>query len=119
METKNMKKIFKTSDTDLMRIASSLIKREDYIKIREEYKMSKPLTITRETHRRIILNAQAMAKMVIDGGGTKDEVRRACEYYYICMDAMKYNLRWHAYVKKNRIDDLSQKYCAQKENPTE
>lgn len=103
--------IFMTSDTDLATIKSKLINPSEYIHIRDKYTMfNRKRFVNGETHRRIMQNAINVAKTVIDHGGTEEEVKNACLYLQICIDARKYRLDHNRAKKDCKIDELISKY---------
>lgn len=109
---------FMTSDMELTAKATELIRYEDYAQTRGKYQIHNPRRyVSAETHRRIMGESIRIAKMAIDRGGTEEEVRNACCYLYICMDAKKYRLDWNKARRDLQIDDLKKKYVS--DEPTE
>lgn len=106
-----MKTEFKTSDTELMGKADKVLRYDEYLRIRAKYYIHNPKRyVEADTHRRIMDSSVRIAKTVIDQGGTDEEIKQACSYMYICMDARKYRLDWHRARKDMKIDELVQKY---------
>lgn len=102
---------FRTSDMELMANANRLITSDEYKELREKYKSRDPRKyVGAGLHRNLMEQSIAIAKHTIDGGGSEDEVKRACLYLYICMDARKYRLAWNKAKRDYRIDELVSKY---------
>lgn len=103
--------VFMTSDTELGARASSLIGTEEYIKIRDKYHINNlKRFVPLNTHRQIIESSITIAKSVVDGGGTDEEIKRACIFMRICFDARKHRLDFHRARKDLKIEELEQKY---------
>lgn len=102
----------KISDTDLREYANEIISSNEYLAQREKYHMRNPKHYVNEsTHRSIMMNSIDIAKKVIGNNGTIEEIKRACVYMRICIDARKYRLNHTAAKKELKIDELVQKYC--------
>ena len=102
---------FKTTDMELMSKASQLLNYEEYTRTREKYMIRNPKRyVSAHTHRRIMQEAVEIGKTIMDRGGTDEEVRNACLYHYICIDARKYRLDWNRARKDLQIDNMMQKY---------
>ena len=105
-----MEMAFRVSDMELMNKAGKLLKYEDYIQIREKYKMRNPKRyVNAETHRRIMQEAVSIAKGTIFRKGADEEIRNACVYLYICTDSRKYRLDWQKARKDLEISELARK----------
>lgn len=108
---KDKEMAYKTSDMELMARASSLFKNEEYVQIREKYRLRNPRKyVSADTHRTIMQEAIDLAKRVVSRGGTDEEARNACLYLYICVDARKYRLNHQKARKDLRIEEMMQKY---------
>lgn len=102
---------YRASDMELMVKASDLLNQKEYIQIRESYRLRNPRKyVDAETHRRIMQEAIDTAKMIISRKGTDEDIRNACIYLYICMDARKYRLNYKKARRDLKIDELIQKY---------
>lgn len=100
------------SDTELREKSSKLISFDEYVKVKEKYHMRNPKHYVNEiTHRTILGQSIDIAKNVINKGGTEDEVKRACLYMRICIDARQFRLNHTAAKRDLKIEDLVQKYC--------
>lgn len=102
---------FKASDMELLGKASAIMKYDEYIQTREEYRIRNPRKyVNANTHRKIMQESIDLAKTVINRGGTDDEVRNAVMYFYVCVDSRKYCLNYGKARKDFRIDELIRKY---------
>lgn len=102
----------KISDTDLREYANKIISSDEYLAQREKYHMRNQKHFVNEsTHRSIMMSSIDIAKKTIGNNGTTEEVKRACVYMRICIDARKYRLNHTAAKKELKIDELVQKYC--------
>ena len=102
---------YRTSDMELMVKASDLLNPKEYFQIRESYRLRNPRKyVNADTHRRIMQEAIDTAKMIISRKGTDEDIRNACLYLYICMDARKYRLNHNKARRDLKIDELIQKY---------
>lgn len=100
------------SDTELREKSSKLISFEEYVMAKEKYHMRNPKHYVNDlTHRTIISQSVDIAKNVIAKGGNEDEMKRACLYMRICIDAKQYRLNHTAAKKELKIEELIQKYC--------
>lgn len=100
------------SNTELREKSSKLISFDEYVKVKEKYHMRNPKHYVNDlTHRTIISQSVDIAKNVIAKGGNEDEVKRACLYMRICIDARQFRLNHVAAKKDLKIEELVQKYC--------
>ena len=102
---------YRVSDMELMAKASDLLDAKEYIWIRESYRLRNPRKyVNADTHRRIMQEAIDTAKTIISSKGTDGDIRDACLYLYICMDARKYRLNHNKARRDLGIDELIRKY---------
>lgn len=102
----------KISNTDLREYANEIMSSDEYLAQREKYHMKNPKHYVNEsTHRSIMMSSIDIAKKVIGSNGTIEEIKRACVYMRICIDARQYRLNYTAAKKELKIDELVQKYC--------
>lgn len=102
----------KISDTEVRELANKLISAEEYNEIKEKYRMRNPKHFVNEsTHRSIMMSSIDIVKKVVGNNGTTEEIKRACLYMRICIDARQYRLNYTAAKKELKIDELVQKYC--------
>lgn len=61
-------------------------------------------------HAKIVSQAITLARKVIAGGGTPQEIDAALGYYLCCRDAIRRKVDWKRYANDNDISGLEEKY---------
>lgn len=94
---------------ELLELEKEIVDKEERQEILKQYGTESEW-LSWKKHRLITGKALKLAKIVINNGGTNEEVKKAVLNLMVCMDAMKHKLNWKKWQQDNGILLLKQKY---------